>query len=156
MPSVRTVRYNEALVIAAAFSYEALPDEKAYIRLLEVQELDTTAVYGVRCQLTAWPLEHAPGFHAVSYTWGDPEQTTFIHVNGKLLKVRQNCEYALKQARCHGGTRFHWVDAICINQSDHQEKSHQVQMMGRIFKKADLVLACVRVCGWAVELACSS
>ncbi|KAJ5007996.1 D-xylose 1-dehydrogenase [Colletotrichum sp. SAR 10_66] len=134
---------NEALVIAAAFSYETLPDEKAYIRLLEVQELDTTAVYGVRCQLTAWPLEHAPGFHAVSYTWGDPEQTTFIHVNGKLLKVRQNCEYALKQARCHGGTRFHWVDAICINQSDHQEKSHQVQMMGRIFKKADLVLACV-------------
>ncbi|KAF4848561.1 D-xylose 1-dehydrogenase [Colletotrichum siamense] len=134
---------NEALVIAAAFSYEALPDEKAYIRLLEVQELDTTAVYGVRCQLTAWPLEHAPGFHAISYTWGDPEQTTFIHVNGKLLKVRRNCEYALKQARCHGGTRFHWVDAICINQSDHQEKSHQVQMMGRIFKKADLVLACV-------------
>ncbi|KAF6810017.1 gag protein [Colletotrichum plurivorum] len=133
---------DEALAIAAAFQYEALPDEKAYIRLLEVQELDTTAIYGVRCQLTAWPLEHAPGFHAVSYTWGDPEQTTFIHVNGKLLEVRRNCEYALKQAGCHGGTRFHWVDAICINQGDHQEKSHQVQMMGRIFKSADLVLAC--------------
>ncbi|KAK3392322.1 heterokaryon incompatibility protein-domain-containing protein [Sordaria brevicollis] len=34
-----------------------------------------------------------------------------------------------------------WIDALCINQSDHQEKSNQVGKMGRIFSSASLVLA---------------
>lgn len=34
-----------------------------------------------------------------------------------------------------------WVDAICINQDDPEEKGHQVQMMHKIYSKAWLVLS---------------
>lgn len=38
--------------------------------------------------------------------------------------------------------QFLWVDALCINQSDDEEKGEQVQKMGRIFS------ASVQVVGW--------
>jgi hypothetical protein len=34
-----------------------------------------------------------------------------------------------------------WVDALCINQSDIEERSHQVSMMGDIYKNAECVHA---------------
>lgn len=38
--------------------------------------------------------------------------------------------------------RWLWIDQLCINQSSHdQEKNHQVQMMGSIYRKAKLVVA---------------
>jgi hypothetical protein len=33
-----------------------------------------------------------------------------------------------------------WIDALCINQSDIEEKQHQVALMGRIFESAENVL----------------
>jgi hypothetical protein len=38
-------------------------------------------------------------------------------------------------------TRFPiWIDAICINQQDNEEKDHQVQHMGEIYRNAKLVV----------------
>jgi hypothetical protein len=34
-----------------------------------------------------------------------------------------------------------WIDAICINQNDENERGHQVAMMRSIYSKAD----CVRI-----------
>ena len=31
---------------------------------------------------------------------------------------------------------FHWYDAICINQADDKEKSHQVHQMRKIYEDA--------------------
>jgi hypothetical protein len=36
--------------------------------------------------------------------------------------------------------RFIWADAICINQSDLQERSQQVRLMGNIYRNAERVL----------------
>jgi hypothetical protein len=36
---------------------------------------------------------------------------------------------------------FRWYDALCINQNDEQERGHQVEMMGEIYKMAYWVLA---------------
>jgi hypothetical protein len=33
-----------------------------------------------------------------------------------------------------------WIEAICINQADDQEKSHQVAMMGDVYENASNVL----------------
>lgn len=33
-------------------------------------------------------------------------------------------------------SRFFWIDALCINQIDHSEKTKQVQMMETIFQTA--------------------
>jgi len=41
----------------------------------------------------------------------------------------------LRRLRRSGQPRILWVDAICINQSDLVEKSHQVSFMGEIYSK---------------------
>ena len=37
-------------------------------------------------------------------------------------------------------SRLLWVDSICINQTDNDEKNHQVRIMGRIFNSACMVV----------------
>lgn len=37
--------------------------------------------------------------------------------------------------------RLLWIDALCINQSDAQERNHQVNMMGQIFSEAYFVIS---------------
>ncbi|KAH6960031.1 heterokaryon incompatibility protein-domain-containing protein, partial [Ilyonectria sp. MPI-CAGE-AT-0026] len=120
------------------------PDSAIHIRLLRVFRINKSSTEpNVRCQLTTWPEDSAPSYYAISYTWGDPLLRTDILVNGKRMRVRQNCEYVLKQAFWQGGSRYHWVDAICINQDDLEEKAEQVARMATIFSKALRVLACV-------------
>ncbi|KAK7745051.1 hypothetical protein SLS53_003286 [Cytospora paraplurivora] len=131
---------------APTFSYEALPDAGSYIRLLAILNYDEAQPIPVHCELTAWPISEVPKYHAVSYTWGDPNHTATILVNGQRMQVRQNCEYTLKQATWYGGDfrrRFYWVDAICINQGSNEEKGPQVSLMGQVYGNAERVLACV-------------
>ncbi|KAI1288170.1 heterokaryon incompatibility protein-domain-containing protein [Xylaria venustula] len=136
-----------------AFNHQQLPDPKNHFRLLRVTKCAAHAIArpqqmhaeaDLECELTTWPIINAPPYHTVSYTWGDPNNTTWIQVNGKNLQVRQNCGNVLRQVYRHSGSdRYIWVDAICINQTDHAEKNIQVAMMGSIYQKAELVLACL-------------
>ncbi|KUI54488.1 Heterokaryon incompatibility protein 6, OR allele [Cytospora mali] len=119
------------------------PDNTTFIRLLEVLDVNESDAVSLKCQLTTWPIQEMPSYHAISYTWGDPNLTATIILNGQRLEVRQNCEYVLKQAHWHGGSRYHWVDAICIDQNNPEEKAKQVAMMGYIYQRAAHVLACV-------------
>ncbi|KUI64000.1 Heterokaryon incompatibility protein 6 [Cytospora mali] len=121
------------------FRHQHLPDND-HIRLIEILDINER---DVRCRLTCWPIGNAPRYDAISYTWGDPNLVTFITINNRRLEVTQNCEYVLKQARWHGGSQYHWIDAICIDQRNTDEKSEQVARMGGIYKDAQRVLACV-------------
>ncbi|KAL1856853.1 hypothetical protein Daus18300_010616 [Diaporthe australafricana] len=131
-----------------SFRHEGLPDPRTYIRLLEACSVDETRDVPVHCKLTVhcrqakWLGTKAAKYTAMSYTWGDPQQLAVILVNGKRMEVRRNCEYVLKQA-CWDKGRYFWIDAICINQTDNEEKSFQVAMMGDIYEKAGRVLACL-------------
>ncbi|KAK4574749.1 hypothetical protein LTR86_001590 [Recurvomyces mirabilis] len=88
-------------------------------------------------------LSNAPDFHAISYTWGDSGNEKRVLVSGHQLQVRHNCHYALWQARLHYPGSLVWIDAICINQKDNDEKSPQVAIMFDIFSRAEEVLACI-------------
>ncbi|KAF2433898.1 hypothetical protein EJ08DRAFT_582828, partial [Tothia fuscella] len=50
----------------------------------------------------------------------------------------ENLERFLQTVR-YDGLRL-WIDQICINQSDPNERSHQVQMVSRIYSQASQVL----------------
>jgi hypothetical protein len=126
---------------SAAFSHDELPDPELCIRLLEMTKSDVTRG-SIECKLTSFPISDAPPYHAISYTWDDPSLTKIIRFNGGEMEVRQNCVYALRQARWHGGSQYHWIDSICISQA-RLEKNHQVAIMGYIFKRASRVLACI-------------
>ncbi|KAG8161039.1 hypothetical protein KVR01_009303 [Diaporthe batatas] len=129
----------------ARFKHEALPDASTYIRLLEVTSADPAGPardISVRCRLTTWPKASAPAYTAISYTWGDPSLVTTILVNGGRMTVRRNCEDVLRQQCWPKGGQF-WIDAICINQDDNDEKNSQVAGMGEVYRDARQTLAFV-------------
>jgi hypothetical protein len=88
-------------------------------------------------------------FAALSYVWGDKSATTNIEVNGIVVPVTTNLAAALKHVRCNWEYEFPdrapasfriWVDALCVDQSNAQERSEQVQLMPKIYTSASLVL----------------
>ncbi|KAJ1322839.1 HET domain-containing protein [Microdochium nivale] len=118
-----------------------LNDPSKQIRLLKLDaaEFDDE----VQCSVLTCDLSSAPDFNAISYTWGPEQPQRDIRIDGARFTVRENCHYAIRQARLHDSSQPVWVDSICINQDDLQEKSAQVGFMGDIYARADTVLACI-------------
>ncbi|KAF2439782.1 HET-domain-containing protein [Karstenula rhodostoma CBS 690.94] len=87
---------------------------------------------------------HWGDFVALSYTWGDAQDKKEIVVDGKKVKVQSNLEAALRVLQykkpLRTGYRI-WIDALCINQGDNEEKSREVKRMRLIYKMAaDVVI----------------
>jgi hypothetical protein len=61
-------------------------------------------------------------------------------VDNHKLPVRDNLYAALSQLRDRFLERIIWIDAICINQNDNDEKSQHVQSMTKIYAKASRVI----------------
>lgn len=84
-------------------------------------------------------------FEAISYVWGPPARTHVVLVDGHPLPITASLRGALLQTRLPDRPRTIWADAICINQWDHNEKGHQVGLMGRIYKTSKRTLVCLGV-----------
>jgi len=94
----------------------------------------------IRCELyTSSISRERDQYVAGSYVWGPPEPTMSIVVDGKHFQVRENLFRFLKAFRSRYQAQVIWLDAICINQGDYQERSHQVQEMKRIYSGAKCV-----------------
>ncbi|KAI0886291.1 HET-domain-containing protein [Annulohypoxylon maeteangense] len=86
-------------------------------------------------------VEYTPrSYDALSYTWGDLQKTNEIAVDGQALGITRNLYMALVKLRSPTESRCLWIDAICIDQGNVQERNHQVQMMKRIFSTASSVI----------------
>jgi len=70
----------------------------------------------------------------------DDEHRKSIRINGRDFKVNENLYDALVELRRRKITCPLWIDAICINQSDPVEKSHQVLAMDKIYFSAQRVI----------------
>ncbi|KAF4470355.1 Heterokaryon incompatibility 6 OR allele [Fusarium albosuccineum] len=135
----------------ATFTHQQLKVPSEQIRLVQVQFQQPGKPLELR--LSVHSLTHKLRYYAVSYTWGDPEETQNLVVDGKLMTVTKNCHYALTQIQSHypsddsisGDPQpiYLWIDSICIDQTSSKEKGHQVAMMGSIYAKASKVLACI-------------
>jgi hypothetical protein len=53
-----------------------------------------------------------------------------------FISITQNLESAFRRLRNNSSTRLLWVDQLCINQEDPEERSRQVRLMGSIYQKA--------------------
>jgi hypothetical protein len=65
-------------------------------------------------------------YRAVSYVWGDPDPVRPIIVNGALFHIAENLYQFLSHFQYQESVGPLWVDALCINQEDVEEKSLQV------------------------------
>lgn len=75
-------------------------------------------------------------FYALSYVWGDPAAVCDLEINGKAVNIGASLHAALLSIRENTRFRIIWADALCINQSDYEEKSWQVQQMAKIYSRA--------------------
>ncbi|KAK0750187.1 heterokaryon incompatibility protein-domain-containing protein [Schizothecium vesticola] len=74
---------------------------------------------------------------ALSYTWGDATSNLRkIRCNGTDFIVTQNLHSALYHLRDHLADTILWIDAICIDQNNNNEKGTQVGRMGEIYSRA--------------------
>jgi len=85
-------------------------------------------------------LDHIPPYKALSYTWGDPNVTDTLTLNGVEVPKTTNLISALKRLRERKDVRDLWIDALSIDQSDLNEKNIQVGLMGKIYSRAEEVL----------------
>ncbi|KAK7178212.1 HET domain-containing protein [Paraphaeosphaeria sporulosa] len=80
-------------------------------------------------------------YEALSYTWGGQSDVKYyVYVNGFKQSVTPNLHSALSSLRHPSRGRMLWVDSICINQADVQERFHQVSLMARIYTSASKVI----------------
>jgi hypothetical protein len=82
---------------------------------------------------------HPEPFEALSYTWGSGGDLRNILINGISTPVGENLELFLRNRRHATETVTLWVDAICINQTDSDEKSSQIPLMSTIYLHAHSV-----------------
>ncbi|KAK4111542.1 HET-domain-containing protein, partial [Canariomyces notabilis] len=96
---------------------------------------------GIVCKLRNVSLADRPQYEALSYVWGDGKPEKVISVNGQKFKITANLEAALRRLRRERKSRTMWIDTICIDQDNLNEKSHQVQKMWKVYSKASSVVA---------------
>ncbi|SCO36554.1 uncharacterized protein FFMR_04133 [Fusarium fujikuroi] len=128
-----------------SFKHEPLTNPAGQIHLVEI--ISQTGM-PLELSISAHQITRSPSYFAVSYTWGDSRLAKDIKVNGKSMVVTENCRYTLTQVRDRYQSRpgehiFIWIDSICIDQDDNDEKSYQASMMSAIYTGASRVLACV-------------
>ncbi|KAH7377473.1 heterokaryon incompatibility protein-domain-containing protein [Cadophora sp. MPI-SDFR-AT-0126] len=82
-------------------------------------------------------------YAALSYVWGEAHDTETIVLNKIEVKVQRNLEAALRalSSRAEFNGRYMlWVDAVCINQADSEERSQQIKWMRTIYGNARAVI----------------
>jgi Heterokaryon incompatibility protein (HET) len=80
-------------------------------------------------------------YNALSYEWGDNATTAYLECDGLQIKITESLSTCLKCLRTKDADLVLWVDQICINQGDLQERSSQVRIMGDIYRNAATVIS---------------
>ncbi|KAI0143180.1 HET-domain-containing protein [Xylariaceae sp. FL1272] len=119
-------------------SHHALDQSKNEIRIVR---LLPSQIFGspVECELDHVLLEKAD-YEALSYFWGDPKITQTILVDRRPYPLTINLVCALRYLRYDALPRTLWIDSLCINQTDIEEREREVKRMRHIYAQARDVL----------------
>ncbi|KAH7082833.1 heterokaryon incompatibility protein-domain-containing protein [Paraphoma chrysanthemicola] len=121
--------------------YHALSPELREIRLLTLSPGEREEP--IKCSLSTVSLTDELIYDALSYVWGKYEaQSPSIELDGNNFTVTPNLYSALRHIREPVGKDCMnlWVDAVCINQNDLDERNAQVSMMRDIYASAARVI----------------
>lgn len=84
-------------------------------------------------------LDDDPLYDALSYTWGTPQLSENARLNAIDFAITPNVDAALRRLRSTSEPVSLWVDLLCIDQSNNDEKATQVPLMGDIYRQANHV-----------------
>lgn len=112
--------------------HRPLDVESHQIRLLSV-----SAAAGLdeplRGELDVVSMDDRPQYEALSYVWGKDLAPTPMAIDNINMEITQNLDAALRYLRHHDKARVLWVDAICIDQTNFDERAEQVRQMRDIY-----------------------
>jgi len=77
-----------------------------------------------------------PDYEALSYAWGSSDMHYHICTDDGTIPVTASVHSALTRLRLQDRIRMLWIDALCINQKDNNEKSEQILLMPKIYALA--------------------
>ncbi|KAH9217518.1 heterokaryon incompatibility protein-domain-containing protein, partial [Leptodontidium sp. 2 PMI_412] len=123
------------------YRYSSLDEEIGEIRLVILLPGPFDAPVHALLQTTSFTGDSVPQYEALSYTWGSADDPKTIRVGNApfdrtVLEVTSNLAKALPYLRHASVRRTLWIDAICVNQQDLQERSSQVKRMPDLYSKA--------------------
>lgn len=135
----RAIKKAEQEALNKRSNYEYRPLKKAgYIRVLELDPGRKGDI--ISFELYDVDLSKSPPFEALSYEWKEKSGTVPVQCGAERLLVTPNCKAALERIRHETNTRSLWIDAVCINQEDKEERNQQVAAMTEIYGRATSVL----------------
>jgi hypothetical protein len=120
-----------------AYQYGRLPAHLS-IRLLRLSPGESSSP--LACVLFDVTLDTYSDYECISYAWEDPDLSEFIAAGDRYIDITKSSKRALQQLRLPDSPRDLWIDAVCINQRDIEERSKQVQLMQQIYKNARRVV----------------
>lgn len=129
--------------------YKPLNTSKAEIRLLLLKP-SPCRNDRLRCSFKTVSLDKFPSFEALSYVWGDSTSQENLRLKCRRLgfvvakqnaTITRSLDTALRHIRNSKKKRLFWIDAVCINQADNEEKSSQIPLMSRIYSQAFRIIA---------------
>ncbi|ORX99212.1 heterokaryon incompatibility protein-domain-containing protein [Clohesyomyces aquaticus] len=122
------------------FNYERL-DTPSSFRLLQIKRPPDDTDAPCHYSLFQTTLDQAPRYETLSYVWGTTDQSEMVKlIDGKILRVTKPLKEALPFVERQCSTGYLWIDQICIDQDDRNERSHQVKLMGQIYTSCSRVL----------------
>lgn len=125
------------------YGYQTLQRSQNEIRLLRLLPADRNKKlkFIPACHIFHASLDKQPKFVALSYVWGAATKLRVILVDNCRVRVNKNLYDAMMVLRPPKEDLVIWIDFLCINQSDNEEKSWQVRLMADIYRKACRVIA---------------
>lgn len=121
----------------APLKYKPL-QQTGEVRLLQIEPGTGSEDLCGRLLYTA--LKDLPRYNALSYTWGSGPRTKHILCDQCKLPVTENLHEAMRRFRQSDARMTIWIDQVCINQEDVQERNSQIPLIGSIYRQAEKVL----------------
>jgi hypothetical protein len=134
--------------------YKPLEEESTEIRVVAIEPAAGNSEQPIRLHIQHIKLgfpNHLQ-YEALSYCWGSSQDTRAVLLmsdDGERsfqAPISANLACALKQIRLSDRPRVLWIDQLCINQNDVNERSQQIALMANIYASAS------SVCVWLGEV----
>lgn len=135
----------------AADIYTSLEGAPGAIRILIL--LPGSSDEELECQLEETSLGADPSYVALSHVWDNYIDSgldgrvkaanfakVFVRCNGRLVPISANLYSALRRLRDKLNPVRLWVDMLCIDQDDIEERNHQVTLMRQIYERSQEVI----------------
>lgn len=127
------------------YEYRPLNWEQKEIRMLLLQPSSRTShrrqgVLQCSMQYAQLATMSSPKYETASYVWGDASHRSCILIDGKVMDIPMSAERVLRSFKA--GTVI-WIDAVCINQQDVDERGHQVALMADVYTKTTKNYICL-------------